>query len=324
MAGRVLLSLKLTARLAGVGVPAVRAAIRRGRLNAVTLAEAERAAVRSVDLREAARYYGWPPGLVDRLDDEMRVGAPEGQDVYKLDEESDGPEGVGRRAAGSRTVAPRVAETDVAEYEVAVNAVVEVEHVARGSRLVAMPSAARDAWARTIRKTAGDGLVPADPPIGFRLILPRESAALRRREVYDLVVDGEVVGTVLDEGFALYVRDKCRRGEVFVNGQGAIKFRPRVPARSTRMNDARKLDDLKRYAGEAVRAAEDDDEETFLRKLRRLLAIAYDGAESLRNLDMERDRETCIVLEHVPDLPEAMKWIRWAWPMVTGAGGDDA
>ena len=89
MSGSVLISIKLTARLAGVTDQAVRVAIRRGRLPATTLARTERTAVRGIDLRDAARYYGWPPALVDRLAGEMRKGVPDGKDVHRIDTESD-------------------------------------------------------------------------------------------------------------------------------------------------------------------------------------------------------------------------------------------
>lgn len=240
MAGTVLLSIKLTARLAHVTEAAVRAAIRRGRLKAETLARAERTAVRFVDLWEAARYYGWPPALVSKLEDEMRAGAPEGETVYKMDEGPGQPIG-GRQdhpqteAAGADddtartgTAVPEKAPTS-AEL---VRRVAYVEHTTVGPSLTTDPAAARDAWERATKEPANTGHVPAEAPPGFRLIQPRESATLERRDVYDLVVDGEVVGTIPDERFAAYVREKCFRGEVFVDGRGTVKWRPRVPLRT--------------------------------------------------------------------------------------------
>ncbi len=242
MAGEVLLSIKLTARLAGVTVAAVRAAIRRGRLKAVTLAQAERTAVRFVDLREAARYYGWPPALVNRLEDEMRVGVPEGQTVYKM---AEGPD----RLSGEvqNTSDPEAAHSAVADPSGpgAENSVAAEPHTQAGpagspsqapraADLTTDPSSARDAWRRATTELAKVGQMPAEPPPGFRLLLPRKTAALQRREVHELVVDGEVVGTIADGGFATYVREKCFRGEVFVDGRGAVKWRPRVPLAANR------------------------------------------------------------------------------------------
>lgn len=244
MAGTVLLSIKLTARLAEVTEAAVRAAIRRGRLRAETLAQAERMAIRFVDLREAARYYGWPPALVNRLEDEMRAGVPEGQTVYKMDEGPDRLGGKGRK--GSDPEVPLSAPSDQVGSHAesgfstaptrrpAGTAALEVQarEAAPGPRLTSDPAAARDAWERATKEPANAGHVPADPPPGFRLIQPRESAVLERRNVYDLVVDGEVVGTIPDERFATYVREKCFRGEVFVDGKGTVKWRPRLPFRT--------------------------------------------------------------------------------------------
>ncbi len=237
MAGTVLLSIKLTARLAEVTVAAVRAAIRRGTLKAVTLAQAERTAVRFVDLREAARYYGWPPALVNRLEDEMRAGVPEGQTVYKMDEGS--ARLSGEVQSTSEPEAARSAVDDPAgpDTESAVAAAPQrqagsassVSQAPRAADLTTDPSSARDAWRRATTELAKVGQMPAEPPPGFRLIVPRETAALQQREVYDLVVDGEVVGTIADGGFATYVSEKCFRGEVFVDGRGAVKWRPRVP-----------------------------------------------------------------------------------------------
>lgn len=239
MAGTVLLSIRLTARLAEVTVAAVRAAIRRGRLKAVTLAQAERTAVRFVDLREAARYYGWPPALVNRLEDEMRAGVPEGQTVYKMDEGPDrfggentgGADPEGPRPAVSDPAGPGAARVlSTAARTAPAGPRSQARDAAAGSRLTANPGSARDAWERAVKGLA-DGQTPADPPPGFRLILPHESAALQRREVFDLLVDGEVVGTIADREFANYVREKCFRGEVFVDGRGAVKWRPRIPLR---------------------------------------------------------------------------------------------
>lgn len=237
MAGTVLLSIKLTARLAGVTVAAVRAAIRRGTLKAVTLAQAERTAVRFVDLREAARYYGWPPALVDRLEDEMRAGVPEGQTVYKMDEgpgrlSGEGQSGTDPEAARSAVDDPAGPDTEsaaAAEPQTQAGPAGSVSQAPRAADVTADPSSARDAWRRATTELARAEQLPAEPPPGFRLILPRETAALQRREVYELVVDGEVVGTIADGGFATYVREKCFRGEVFVDGRGAVKWRPRVP-----------------------------------------------------------------------------------------------
>ena len=241
MTGTVLLSIKLTARLAEVTEAAVRAAIRRGRLRAETLAQAERTAIRFVDLREAARYYGWPPALVNRLEDEMRAGVPEGKTVYKLD---DGPDRLGSggedhsetevtRAATEATMIPESAvpvETPTQTGPAGREA--QVRQAVRGPGLAAHPRSARDAWERAAKELIKIGQIPADAPPGFRLILPHESAALERRDVYDLVVDGEVVGTIPDERFATYVREKCFRGEVFVDGKGTVKWRPRLPFRT--------------------------------------------------------------------------------------------
>ena len=243
MAGIVLLSIKLTARLAGVTVPAVRAAIRRSRLDAVTLAQAERTAVRFVNLREAARYYGWPPALVNRLEDEMRAGVPEGQVVYKLDTEPDKPGGAGNSDPDAKSTLPtannaassdlgRTVPVDKRKPAGTAASATQAEDAARGSGLAPDPTSARDAWERAAKELSSAGQIPSDPPPGFRLILPREGATLRRREVYDLVVDGEVVGTIPEQGFATYVREKCSLGEVFVNGKGAVKWRPRVPLRA--------------------------------------------------------------------------------------------
>ena len=239
MAGTVLLSIKLTARLAEVTVAAVRAAIRRGRLKAVTLAKAERTAVRFVDLREAARYYGWPPALVNRLEDEMRAGVPEGQTVYKLDEGPDRLDGESKSGADPEVPRSAVGDSAGPDLERGVSTATldgpagpppRARPAAAGSGLRANPRSARDAWERAVKGLA-DGQTPADPPPGFRLILPYEDAALQRREVYDLVVDGEVVGTIADGRFATYVSEKCFRGEVFVDGRGAVKWRPRIPLR---------------------------------------------------------------------------------------------
>lgn len=95
------------------------------------------------------------------------------------------------------------------------------------------PISGRDAWRRATTELARVGQTPAEPPPGFRLILPRETATLQQREVYDLVVDGEVVGTIADGGFAAYISEKCFRCEVFVDGRGAVKWRPRVPLAAT-------------------------------------------------------------------------------------------
>ena len=239
MSGTVLLSIKLTARLAEVTVAAVRAAIRRGRLKAVTLAQAERTAVRFVDLREAARYYGWPPALVNRLEDEMRAGVPEGQTVYKMDEGPDrfGGESEGdsdpevARPAADDSVSPDLKSGDsTATPDGPADPPLQAQDAAAGSGLTANPSSARDAWERAVKGLA-DSQAPADPPPGFRLVLPRGDAMLQRREVYDLVVDGEVVGTIADRSFATYVSERCFRGEVFVDGRGAVKWRPRIPLR---------------------------------------------------------------------------------------------
>ncbi len=239
MAGTVLLSIKLTARLAEVTVAGVRAAIRRGRLKAVTLAQAERTAVRFVDLQEAARYYGWPPALVNRLKDEMRAGVPEGQTVYKMDE---GPDRLsGESQSGSDPDASRSAVDDLAGPGPISESLVSTtqagpagsapraQDAAPEAGLTTDPRSAHGAWQRTAAELASVGQMPAEAPAGFRLILPRETAALQQREVYDLVVDGEVVGTIADRGFATYVREKCFRGEVFVDGRGAVKWRPRLP-----------------------------------------------------------------------------------------------
>ena len=243
MAGTVLLSIKLTARLAGVTAPAVRAAIRRGRLEAVTLAQAERTAVRCVNLREAARYYGWPPALVNRLEDEMRAGVPEGEVVYKLDKGSDKPgsEGQGEPDAEASLLVTNDAAKPDLERGVPAEALTlaefagpatQAEDTGSGAALAPDPTSGRDAWKRATTELARVGRMPADPPPGFRLIMPRERATLQRREVYDLAVDGEAVGTIADEGYATYVREKCFRGEVFVNGKGAVKWLPRVPLRA--------------------------------------------------------------------------------------------
>ena len=239
MAGTVLLSIKLTARLAEVTVAAVRAAIRRGTLKAVTLAQAERTAIRFVDLREAARYYGWPPALVDRLEDEMRVGVPEGQTVYKMDEGPDRLSGEvqdtsdpeAARSTGNDPAGPDTESAAETEPQTQAGPTASVSEVPRAADLTTDPSSARDAWRRATTELASVGQMPAEPPPGFRLILPRENAALQRREVYDLVVDNEVVGTIADGGLAAYISEKCFRGEVFVDGRGAIKWRPRVPLR---------------------------------------------------------------------------------------------
>lgn len=236
MAGTVLLSIKLTARLAGVTAAAVRAAIRRGRLKAVTLAQAERTTVRFVDLREAARYYGWPPALVNRLEDEMRAGVPEGQTVYKMDEGPGGLSGEGQSGtdpeAARSVVDDRAgpdAESAAAELQTEAGSAGLVSQAPRAADLTPNPRSVRNAWRRATTELARVGQMPAEPPPGFRLILPRETAALQQREVYDLVVDGEVVGTIADGGFAAYVTEKCFRGEVFVDGRGAVKWRPRIP-----------------------------------------------------------------------------------------------
>ena len=241
MAGTVLLSIKLTARLAEVTVAAVRAAIRRGRLKAVTLAQAERTAVRFVDLREAARYYGWPPALVNRLVDEMRAGVPEGQTVYKMDE---GPERLsGESQTGSfQDAAPSAVDdppgpdsgsgVSTTTQAGPAGPASQAQDAAPEAGLTTDPRSAQGAWQRAATDLAEVGQMPAEPPPGFRLILPRESAALQQRELYDLVVDGEVVGTIADKGLATYVREKCFRGEVFVDGRGAVKWRPRVPLKA--------------------------------------------------------------------------------------------
>ena len=240
MAGTVLLSIKLTARLAGVTVAAVRAAIRRGRLKALTLAQAERTAVRFVELREAARYYGWPPALVNRLEDEMRAGVPEGQTVYKMDERPDRLSGesqsgsdpeIARSAVDDPAGPDSESDASTATQAGLARPASHAQDAAPEPGLTTAPESARDAWERAVKELAGVGQVPADPPPGFRLILPHESAALQRREVFDLVVDGDVVGTIADWEFASYVREKCFRGEVFVDGRGAVKWRPRVPFR---------------------------------------------------------------------------------------------
>lgn len=241
MAGTVLLSIKLTARLAEVTVAAVRAAIRRGTLKAETLAQAERTAVRFVDLREAARYYGWPPALVDRLEDEMRVGVPEGQTVYRMDEGPDRLSGEVQSTSDPETAhsavddpaRPDAERAAAAEPQGQAGPAGSVSQAPRAADLATDPTSARDAWQRATTELARDGQMPAEPPPGFRLILPRETAALKRREVSDLVVDGEVVGTIADGGFAAYLREKCFRGEVFVDGRGAVKWRPRVPLAAT-------------------------------------------------------------------------------------------
>ena len=235
--GLVLLSVKLTARLAGVTVPAVRAAIRRRRLKAVTLAETEHTAVRFVNLREAARYYGWPPALVNRLEDEMRAGVPKGEIVYRLDDETDKPESKGRSDADAATETAGVPPPPNVPAEplgpaTAADLATKPEDLARSPSLAPDPTSARDAWERAAKELASVGQGPSEPPPGFRLILPRRSATLQTREVFDLVVDGEVVGTIADRGFASYVREKCFQGEVFVNGKGAVKWRPRVPLRT--------------------------------------------------------------------------------------------
>lgn len=237
MAGTVLLSIKLTARLAEVTVAAVRAAIRRGTLKAITLAQAERTAVRFVDLREAARYYGWPPALVNRLEDEMRAGVPEGQTVYKMDEgpnrlsgevqNTSNPEAA--RSAVDDPAGPDAESAAAVEPRAQVGPTGSASQAPRAADLATDPSSARDAWRRATTELARIAQMPAEPPPGFRLILPRETATLQQREVYDLVVDGEVVGTIADGGVATYVREKCFRGEVFVDGRGAVKWRPRVP-----------------------------------------------------------------------------------------------
>lgn len=213
MTGRVLLSIQLTARLAGVTVQAVRAAIRRGRLTAVTLARAERTAVRGIDLHDAVRYYGWPPALAHRLADEMRAGVPEGEDVYRIDSESKS-EG---EALGSGPEPPESAGEP---------------GLPSGPTLNPDPSSTRDAWKRAAKKLAARRQMPNDAPPGFRLVLPREHVALAPREVHDLVVDGEVVGTLTDPEFARYVLDRCEMGEVFVDGHGSVKWRPRLPLSS--------------------------------------------------------------------------------------------
>lgn len=241
MAGEVLLSIKLTARLAEVTVAAVRAAIRRGTLKAVTLAQAERTAVRFVELREAARYYGWPPALVDRLEGEMRAGVPEGQTVYKMDEGPDRLSGEVRSTADPETAhsadadpsGPDAENATAAEPQTQAGPAGSVSQAPRAADLTTDPNSARDAWRRATTELAKVGQMPAEPPPGFRLIHPRETATLQRREVYDLVVDGEVVGTIADGGFATYVREKCPRGEVFVDGRGGVKWRPRVPLAAT-------------------------------------------------------------------------------------------
>lgn len=241
MAGTVLLSIKLTARLAEVTVAAVRAAIRRGTLRAVTLAQAERTAVRFVDLREAARYYGWPPALVNRLEDEMRAGVPEGQTVYKMDERPDRLSSEVQRTSDQEAARSAVADPSGPDAGSAAAAEPQTQAWSAGAAsqspgsadLTTDPSSARHAWRRATTELAKVGQMPAEPPPGFRLILPRETAALQRREVYDLVVDGEVVGTIADGGFAAYVREKCFRGEVFVDGRGPVKWRPRVPLAAT-------------------------------------------------------------------------------------------
>ncbi len=241
MAGTVLLSIKLTARLAEVTVAAVRAAIRRGRLKAVTLAQAERTAVRFVDLREAARYYGWPPALVNHLEDEMRTGVPEGQTVYKMDERPDNlsaenQSGSALDAARSTVDDPRGLDSgrsvSTATRAGPAGPASQAQDAAPEAGLTADPRCARSAWQRAATELSRVGQMPAEPPPGFRLILPRESAALQQRELYDLVVDGEVVGTIADKGLATYVREKCFRGEVFVDGRGAVKWRPRVPLKA--------------------------------------------------------------------------------------------
>ena len=233
MAGTVLLSIKLTARLAEVTEAAVRAAIRRGRLKAVTLAQAERTAVRFVELREAARYYGWPPALVSRLEDEMRAGVPAGKTVYKMDEGPDGPGGESQSGVGSRSESGVPTEpTGTSRQNGAASPEAGVRDAAPGPQLTANPGAARDAWRRATTALGKVGQMPAEPPPGFQLILPTESAVLQRRTVHDLVVDGEVVGTIPDERFTTYVREKCFRGEVFVDGRGTVKWRPRVPLRT--------------------------------------------------------------------------------------------
>ncbi len=232
--GAVLLSIKLTARLAGVTVPAVRAAIRRERLRAVTLAEAESTAVRFVDLREAARYYGWPPALVNRLEDEWRTGVPDGEAVYKLDHDADAPDSETHNldavAAQPTTNEPHNTHTATVPTR-ATDSATQAEDVTRAPDLAPDPTSAGHAWERAVRESASASQKPGDPPPGFRLVLPRKTAKLQAREVYDLVVDGEVVGTIADRGFASYVREKCFRGEVFVNGKGGVKWRPRVPLR---------------------------------------------------------------------------------------------
>ncbi len=241
MAGAVLLSIKLTARLAEVTVAAVRAAIRRGRLKAVTLAKAERTAVRFVDLREAARYYGWPPALVNRLEDEMRTGVPEGQTVYKMDERPDRLSGESQSSSLQDVASSVVADPAGPESESGVSTAPlagsagpasQAHDAAPEPDLTTDPRSAHGAWQRAATELAGVDHMPAEAPAGFRLILPRETAALQPREVYDLVVDGEVVGTIADKGLATYVREKCFRGEVFVDGRGAVKWRPRVPLKA--------------------------------------------------------------------------------------------
>ncbi len=240
MPGRVLLSIKLTARLADVTVPAVRAAIRRGRLKAVTLARDEHSVVRCVDMREAARYYGWPPALADRLADEMRAGVPEERDVYKLDEVAGEPDGAGHpdSAADASRIPGQAAFSGAQELAVGVDLDASPSSETQLGRMgptipapdvVPEPASASEAWKRAVKKLADRGQMPNDAPPGFRLILPRGNTVLLRREVYDLLVDGEVVGTMADEGFANYVAERCHLGEVFVNGRGAVKWRPRIP-----------------------------------------------------------------------------------------------
>lgn len=225
MTGRVLISIRLTARLAGVTVQAVRVAIRRGRLTAVTLARNERTAVRGVDLHDAARYYGWPPALVDRLADEMRAGIPPEKDVFRIDTESE-PDGqvfstgkvtpAGQDASPDTQLTPAPAATPPLTRDQAPN-------------LNPEPSSARDAWKRAAKRFAPHGRMPNEAPSGFRLVLPRDSAALAQREVHDLVVDGEVVGTLTDQGFAGHIVERCELGEVFVDCRGSVAWRPRLP-----------------------------------------------------------------------------------------------
>lgn len=59
--------------------------------------------------------------------------------------------------------------------------------------------------------------------------MPRRDARLRRREVFDLVVDDDVAGTVADGDAGTCVVEKSFLGEVFVDGRGAVRWRSRVP-----------------------------------------------------------------------------------------------